>query len=263
MALHYLGGNIGTLANQLRLSELAKARNVLVIVPQAPPLVSSLPLPGLIPKAASDGRLPRWPNTFDDSTLDDYVLLLDSAVADARSRFNVPTVPLYLSGLSNGGPMSIFYACKRPAAVAAVEPVAVNVPRAVLDECPAFAVVIVNGNRDLLSPFNGTLLAAGAKDMYENFKSDNGCVAAQETTATIPAVETDSDQIDAVFTSSGPCNFGKGVFLVKLDRGGHNWPGQDVDPLLGDINLLGGIARNWDATIYGYDLMKRAAGNTP
>ncbi|MGQ0700752.1 MAG: hypothetical protein ACT4PZ_21235 [Panacagrimonas sp.] len=294
MQLHYLGGDIGTHTNQLRLSELAKARNVLIIVPQAPSIISSLPLPGTLTGLLSGtlasllgivlpelpfnpflpelspaellgplgDAIPRWPNTFDEN-VDDYVALLDNAVADARSRFALPDVPLFVGGLSNGGPMSVFYACKRPNAVAAIEPVGVNVPRSALDVCPAFAAVVVNGTRDVIAPYNGNLLGAGPADMYADFKLASGCLPGNEFTSTIPAASNDEDQITVVFKYTGACTGGKRQFLVTLEGAGHNWPSQDVDPLLGDINLLGGIARNWDATIYGYDLMKLAAGIEP
>lgn len=325
LQLHYLNGKIEIHANQLRLTELAKARNVLIIVPQAPPLGSSLPVPGTIvipdlgglldlpeiPGLPLNGFLPdlsgldlvtpdlssvgasfrRWPNNYQLEPVDEFVTLLDQVVADARTRFSAGTLPLYVGGYSNGAAMSFFYGCARPDQVAAIITVGANMAQALRDDCPALPAVIMGGTNDAIAPYGGLvpnsggllpeiplpsglgaipldailgdLVAdpvAGPPEIYADFKVENGCTGPDLSASLPPSGET-GDDITTNFLYNESCSNGKRLYLVTMVNGGHTWPGQDNDTAGLNFSLFGAIARNWDATIYGYDLMKLAAGN--
>lgn len=50
-------------------------------------------------------------------------------------------------------------------------------------------------------------------------------------------------------------------FMVTIERGGHSWPGYDAPFGNGaNINAFGAVSYDFDATLYGYDLLRRAAG---
>ncbi|WP_043765495.1 hypothetical protein [Algiphilus aromaticivorans] len=54
---------------------------------------------------------------------------------------------------------------------------------------------------------------------------------------------------------------GRRSYMVTVEEGGHNWPGYDA-PFGNEanVNVFGAVSYDFDATLYGYDLMRRAAG---
>jgi hypothetical protein len=272
MNLHYLGAPINVNTNQLRLAELAVSRDVLVLVPQAPNITSlmlpplTLDLPtGLLNPFVPDLVLPglntlsRWPNNSTLEPVGPFEELLDAVVADGRAKFGGNGTPLYVSGYSDGGVMAAFYACDRPGIVEAVLVSAANLQETAADACPAIAAVLVHGTNDVLAPYDGTPpFVIGVEEIYDTFKVTNGCGA--DRAASI-AGEGSAGGTPINFVYTDPCVSGNRLFLVTAVNGGHTWPAQDDDTAGLDFNTFGTIPRNWDATIYGYDLMKLAAGN--
>lgn len=278
LALHYLNASTEFFSNLIRLTELAKGRDLLVIVPQAPQasgLLDMLPgseaLPVQFP-TVGDNVLSRWPTNFALEPVGMFVELLDAVVADARSELGAQGLPLYVAGLSNGGTMAYNYGCARAEAVEAilavatsqgVESVAACAPRAGL------GTVIVHGTLDFVTPYQGVPRAtASIPAIHENFKRLNGCGG--EDLRAVGDGEPDqsgvSDRGTVQIDYTRPCRDGKRNVLVTLIGNGHNWPGEDNNALLSqlpnnNLGLLGPIVDDFDATLHGFDLMRRAAGN--
>jgi poly(3-hydroxybutyrate) depolymerase len=249
LSLHYLGANTGTYTNVVRLSELAKARKVLVIAPQAPSLLDT-------------NLTSRWPVTPLLEPVDQYVQYLDAVVADVRARFQTGNVPVYVSGLSNGAVMAYHYAC-RSGVPSAIETVAGDISDGALKDCvPQRAVgsVIIHGTADLITPYEGLLgLTASIPQIHSFFRSAGGCSAADTSTA-MPML---NDALQVTIADSGSCADGSRHLLVRIDGGGHSWPGHppgDSTIDLTTIGLLGPRTANFDATLQGYDLLRLAAG---
>lgn len=273
--LHYLDGPIAVNANQLRMTELAVSRNALILVPQAPSLTSAQPLPGTIELPTGDLFNPfvpdipivaggattfsRWPNDRALEPVEGYEGFLDGVVADGRSRFGGGGKPLYVTGYSNGGVMAVFYACDRPGTVSAFLAASVNVQQAAVDACPGVAGVLVHGSNDVVAPYAGKPYVPGPQGIYDAFKVANGCTGPDHT-ATRAATVGD-DGVSTEFTWTSRCATGNRLYLVHSIEAGHTWPSQDDDTFSFDFNTFGRISRNWDATIYGYDLLKLAADN--
>lgn len=333
LQLHYLNASIETHVNQLRLMELAKARKVFLVVPQAPALGASLPIPdtifvpgllnlpglelislpgldltgalinGFLPELTSSELLNldgigqafrRWPNNYRSEPIDDFVVLLDEVLADARTRFiteypGITADPLYVGGLSNGGAMSYFYGCARRNQVAAIIATGANLAETAMEDCPALPAVIMGGTNDAVAPYGGFIpntpgsvpgveipgigsgllpLAAllpgdpvgGPPEIYADFRAESDCVGSDVTRQLGPS-STPGDNVTTVFTYTNNCIGGTRMYLVTAINGGHTWPGQDNDTFGLNFTVFGGIPRNWDASIYGYDLLKLAAGN--
>lgn len=264
IALHYLGASTEYFANLIRLSELAKLRNVLVIAPQAPGVVSSLPLPEGLPNPFPETPgvlVSRWP-TSTAQPIENYLQLLDGVIADVRSRFGAQAATLYLAGLSNGAPMAYFYACGRANQVEAILSVAGRQSNDGMAACQLarpVGLVIVHGTLDPVVPYNGLpLLTASIRDAYEQFRGLNQCAGADQRA--VLAGEASTVEID--FTA--PCAGARRVVLASSIGNGHNWPGDDIAPLLGvdlDVGIYGPSLDDIDSTIQGYDLMRYAAGN--
>lgn len=323
LQLHYLNGRIEVHANQLRLAELAKVRNVLIIVPQSLPLGSSLPLPGTVVIPALGGILDlpglplnaflpdlsaldllstglgsvgagfrRWPNNYRLEPVDKFVTLLDGVVADARTRFAAEALPLYVGGYSNGAAMSYFYGCARADRVAAIIAAGANMAQSAQDDCPALPAVIMGGTHDAIAPYGGLIPNAdgllseipllsglgalpldgllggdllsdpveGPPEIYADFKDQSNCTG-PDLMATLPPTDETGDRITTNFVYNNSCAGGKRMYLVTLVNAGHTWPSGDNDTAGLNVSLFGAIARNWDATIYGYDLLRLASGN--
>ena len=262
MALHYLGAANDYHANLTRMSELAKARNVLVIAPQAPDvlIVGDGPtgLPGL-----EGNLLARWPTSVTQD-VESYLVLLDTVIADARSRFGADGVPLYASGLSNGVPMAYFYACGRANAVDAILAVAGTQnsgSAAVCQPSRAVGLVLIHGTADPIVPYTGLGLLRAIQDNYDEFKVLNQCGGVDG----FALLQNPDGDVEIDYTqrcSRSPGN--RRVVFATLLGNGHNWPGDDVGPLGGielPIGPFGPALNSLDATIQGYDLMRYASGN--
>lgn len=272
LALHYLQANSGAFSNVARLTEIAKARHALVLVPQAPSVLtgaldlgSIVGLPGLGDVVDVDGLgnlLGRWP-TSSLEPIDDFVELLEAVVVDARGAYNLPDAPLYAAGLSNGAVMAYHFACRASDQVKAVLAVAGELGAETLAACePSHPIgsVVVHGTADLLTPYEGLpLIYASIPDIHGLFKDVNGCSGA-DSTARLPT--SSNDPLIVEFSYSGPCASGRRSYLVTVHGGGHNWPGGEAsDSLLATLGLLGPHTLNFDASVQGYDLLRLAAGD--
>lgn len=260
LALHYLGASADYQANLTRLSELAKARNVLVVVPQAPGIGGLLPLPDGLPPV--DGNfLARWPTAL-SQPVESYLQLLDATVADARVRFGAGSAPLYAAGLSNGVPMAYFYACGRADRVDAILAVAGNQNNESASACQpsrAVGLVIIHGTADPIIAYGGLLgLTRPIPTNFEDFKALNQCVGSDGEATLVGA------QGDVRLDFAPDCAGGRRVVLASLLGGGHNWPGDDSGLLLGldlPVGPFGPARNDIDATIQGFDLLRYAAGD--
>ncbi|MEW6166699.1 MAG: hypothetical protein AB1651_03230 [Pseudomonadota bacterium] len=256
VALHYLQANAGTFVNVTRLTEIAKARKALIVVPQAPSVFTSV-----VDLGVGGNLLSRWP-TGSLEPIDAYVALVKAVVADARSAFNLPGVPAYAAGLSNGATMAYHLACRAPEQFSAILVVAGGLGAEILDNCqPARPVgtVVVHGTADLLAPYAGLpLLSASIPGIHSRFETLNGC-SGSESTAAMPVRANDTMVVDFRYRTS--CTSGRRSYLVTVASGGHNWPGGPAsDSLLATLGLFGPHTMNFDATVQGYDLLRLAAG---
>ncbi len=259
LALHYLNSNTSYYANLIRMSELAKARNVLVLIPQAPGDGGLLTLPAGLP-SPNTGLISRWP-TMVNQAVENNLQLLDGVVADARNRFTADTAPLYVAGLSNGTPMAYFYACGRADRVEAVLAVAGTQTAESAATCRPtrpVGLVIVHGTVDPVVPYNGLLgLSRSVTENYADFKTYNQCTGTDQMASLISSSST------VRFDFASACAGGRKVVLATLVGNGHNWPGDDASVLQESgftIGLFGPTLDGIDATIQGFDLLRYAAG---
>lgn len=232
--------------NLLRLQELAKARNALVIVAGAP--------------GASIGDIQSWPVSGLDQTLGvadtiaEYADYLDAILDDVAQNYGTAGLPVYMSGLSNGGVMVAHYICLRSSRIDAALIVASSVGNDQVAQCAfehSLGTVQVHGTQDLLAPYHARLFMASVDDMYEKFTSLNRC-AAERRTASVA-----DEDLRVNFKGATSCNNARRSYLVVIDGGGHNWPGMDT---LSDVNLSGPMTTEFDATLQGFDMLTLAAG---
>jgi poly(3-hydroxybutyrate) depolymerase len=240
VGLHWRTGNGATMANQMRFPELAKARDITVIVPDSPYNA----LLGL---------------TISDWDFEGNEVALAAVVADAKVRAGV-SGPLVMAGASSGVAAALrFYCSSQGSQLDGLLLVAAGA----LTESSAAACL--NSTASVAAKATSPVpvaLVRGAEDSssddveatYAQFQSVNGCSGTGQTLAL-------NAQVDIEYNT----NCSEGVALVTVKNGGHNWPGMDRPlesnpiPVPGSglgFNLFGRVSYDFDATIQGYDLVR-------
>lgn len=234
LMLHWHDANAIEAVNYLHLNDLARSRGALVVVPDVP----------------GD----QWAD-HGDRRIERDLAWIDAVLSDAQRRYGAGALPVYLVGLSNGAAMAMHYACARADRIDAVMPVALPMHHGDLAACRysrPVGYVQVHGSRDYLVPYRGSPWFAGAEDIYAAMRSRLACTAPKQA-------EMASARTPVHLRYAEPCSGGRRSYLLRIEGGGHTWP--DMETLSGrDRNPYGQIARNFDATLQGYDLLQLAAG---
>jgi pimeloyl-ACP methyl ester carboxylesterase len=229
-------------------------------------------------------------------SIDDYLQYARTARDHALERFGGAGLPQFVSGLSNGAGYAMRLACRHPEEVDAFMTVGGAVGALQVPECkgnPPVGSVQVHGINDPLSPYLGIItypIRGGVPPISENFTDgeidgipegvtsallskqpglfldvfgpNNGC-GDEVKASTLPAGSAGRGEIagDVVVERFADCSNGEGrkSYMVTVTRGGHNWPGYDA-PAGTNVNAFGAVSYDFDATLYGFDLMWRAAG---
>ena len=143
------------------------------------------------------------------------VAFITAAVAEITKNLAIDPRKVYATGMSNGGIMSYTLACTT-GIFAAIGPVA----GIQLNACPSphpASVMHIHGTADRLVPYRGgqgfsVINGPPVPHVNEFWRNVDQCGA--------PAAATDGP----VTTSTAGCAQGRGVVLVTIDGGGHEWP---------------------------------------
>ena len=162
----------------------------------------------------------------------DDVAFMAALIDDIATRTPIDRRRVYVTGISNGGMMSLRLACELSARVAAVAPVAANMPSSLSARCAptrAVPVMFMHGNEDRLMPRSGGTLTLGAGGDVDSTSASvalwnalNGCAASPSATTTIDTV---SDATSIAFSRFGGCRGGVDNRFYDVVGGGHTWPG--------------------------------------
>jgi polyhydroxybutyrate depolymerase len=143
------------------------------------------------------------------------VAFITAAVADIVKHVGIDPARVYVAGMSNGGDMSYTLACSTDifAAVGAVAGL-------VLSPCRSphpLSVIHVHGTADELVPYGGgwgfgNVNGPSVPEMNAFWRGVDRCGA--------PTVVTNGP----LTTSTAGCPDNRGVVLITIDQGGHDWP---------------------------------------
>jgi polyhydroxybutyrate depolymerase len=223
------------------------AAPLVLVLQGAGPGVDIMDLTRIAHVAEREGFVAAFPNPvgdlWNDGTLkvlgpnaSSDVSFLRHVVADIDAKVaRVDRRRVYAIGLSNGGMMSLRLACEAADLVAGVAAVAAAMPAALADGCRPSApvsVLIANGTDDPLVPYRGGAVRfLRFMPMGEVLSTDatarlwarlNGCGAAAAP-VTLPDHDTRDDSRAVQIDYTG-CR-GAGVRLLRIEGGGHTWPG--------------------------------------
>jgi polyhydroxybutyrate depolymerase len=173
--------------------------------------------------------------THEENT--DDVGFISSLIDELIRKYTADPKRVYVTGMSNGAIMSYRLACELSGKIAAIAPVAGNIPENLIGHCKPskpVAVLAINGDSDPLVPYNGgevtgpfgkkklgKVLSAHESVMF--WVKNNGC-------SSIPLVtdEPDIDPDDGTRVQKQEYINGEKnseVILYTIKGGGHTWPG--------------------------------------
>lgn len=145
----------------------------------------------------------------------DDVGFIRAAVADIANNLGIDAGRVYATGMSNGGIMSYTLACTTEI-FAAIGPVAGTQLNSCAKPGP-MSVMHIHGTADRLVPYRGgqgysVINGPSVPDVNAFWRNVDRCGA--------PSASTDGP----VTTSTAGCADNRGVVLVTIDDGGHDWP---------------------------------------
>lgn len=203
------------------LTEAAAARGVVLVFPEG------------INKQWCDGRTEMLKNK--EKTYDD-VGFISKIIDNMVKNYGIDPKRVYVTGISNGGFMSVRLAMELSEKIAAVAPVAAQVSKALQDKTPnlPISIMVINGTKDPLVPFNGgdlRLFGFGRSrgevlstvQTIELFRRHNGCDQTPKKSKLEDKAPDDGAIVEAEKYTSG--KDGTEVILLKVIGGGHTWPG--------------------------------------
>jgi polyhydroxybutyrate depolymerase len=219
LALHGGGGNPDQFARNSGLSKPALAQGYAVIYPAG--------------SARGRLKLLSWNGGYccayaAKAGIDD-VAFLDAVVADAAAQFGLDANRVYITGISNGSLMAERYAAERPDRVKAVAGVSGTLD---VDRIPVTGPVPllhIHGTADTNVPYAGGV-GPNAKqatdwssvdDVIAAFVQAEGSILAKTSRVIDPNDDNTRVVIDDYKTANGVVM----VRLMKIEGGGHSWPG--------------------------------------
>jgi polyhydroxybutyrate depolymerase len=166
---------------------------------------------------------------------DSDIVFLSALVEKLATEHNIDRDRVYATGISAGGMMAQFLAC-RTDLLAAIAPVAGSPVRSVLTNCTRtkpLPVLSIHGEEDGIVPYAGGDVSSGGGDMSFLSAQEtaaawarlNGCgdtAPAQEVLE--PLVAEDASRVTR-FTYA--CPESAAVVFLSVGGAGHTWPGRD------------------------------------
>lgn len=187
--------------------------------------------PDAVDRNWNDGRDSDFSRPHRDN-IDDIGFI--SAMIDSIS-VETPIDParIYVTGISNGGMMSIRLACDLADRIAAIAPVAASMPTDQLPRCtPArpVSVMMINGTDDPLVPYDGGVVAPQfgergtvepVSDTIGFWRAVGSCTRGPEIDRIPDGPHDDGSSVEIFFWSG--CADSTAVELYRIDGGGHTW----------------------------------------
>jgi polyhydroxybutyrate depolymerase len=182
-----------------------------------------------------------------------------AALIDAIGRAHaVDPRRVYATGISNGGIFSHYLAAHLSARIAAIAPVVGGIadpPDAWLRPEQPVSVLMLQGTRDPLVPYHGGAVAFGRGKIIDTEEAARRWAALNGGREPVrePLPADGKDRCGGLRTIYPGGRDGSEVTLVRLDGGGHTWPGgaQYLPE-----RLIGRVCRDFDATVLIWDFFK-------
>lgn len=167
----------------------------------------------------------------------DDAAFITAMLDEAAKEYPVDPARVYAAGISNGAMMSYTLACRAADRFAAIAPVAGAMPENLVPACSPsrpVPVLIISGTKDNLVHWEGgdvtgpfgrkklgrTISVEKSRDFW---LEKNSCDASKKEVSTLDSMPKDGTAVTREVYSS--CAGGGAVDFIKIDGGGHTWPG--------------------------------------
>lgn len=229
--LHFGGGTSEKMANLTEVSELVRDFGIWVMLPE--------------------GLNGGYNNDPANSTGVDDVGFIAGRIDYAVKTYPIDARKVYMTGYSNGGFMTLRFACERPAKVAAIAVVTAELRKS-LTCSPGRTVPIamIDGTADTVVEYNAVYGLVSAPATAEKFASINGCTKGS-VHSSLPDLVTSDDSQVTLDNWSG-CTNGSQVSLYSVIGGGHTWPGSPFN-----ATGLGAVNMDIAATLTGWEFVRQ------
>ena len=252
LALHGGGGTAAAFDRSTngQLTREADRRGWLVALPQG------------IEKQWNDGRVVDTPKGRRRLMVDD-VGFLRAVIDRVHASHGIDRTRVYATGISNGGFMSIRLALELSDRIAAIAPVTAQLPVVHAKKQPKHPVglMVVNGTADPLVPYEGGHVEVLGRKRGAILSTDatiarwrvlHGCRAEGKTVALPDKHPRDGTR--TTVTTYTRCTKGAEVVLVRVEGGGHTWPGgRQYLP----VRIVGRASRDFEAAKLVFDFFAR------
>jgi len=200
----------------------------------------------------NDGRGVQWEAQTENV---DDVGFISALIDHLSDELNIDASRIYVTGISNGGMMSHRLGCELSQKIAAIAPVASNIPvnmASIWAPSRPVPVLIINGTDDPLERWDGGEIRLGRNTFgvvlsvadTVKFWVDKDQCSASPTITQLP----DKDPSDGTTVRKevyGGCQDGAEVVLYAIEGGGHTWPGGlQYLPAV----IIGKTSRDFDAS---------------
>jgi len=188
--------------------------------------------------------------------LPDDVAMTARLLDDLASVARVDARRIYATGMSNGAMMCYRLAAELPERIAAIAPVAGTMAVDLAAPCRPVPVLHFHGTTDHVVPFEGpppgasdSLHFKSVEQTIQFWVSVNRCLPAP-TIRDEPDLKDDDTRVQRIsyHTLAGDTR----VVLIKVERGGHTWPGRQPPPL-----ILGKSTRDVSANDLMWDFFQQ------
>jgi len=200
----------------------------------------------------NDGRGVQWQAQTENV---DDVGFISALIDHLSDELSIDAKRIYVTGISNGGMMSHRLGCELSQKIAAIAPVASNIPvnmASVWAPSRPVPVLIINGTDDPLERWDGGEIRLGRNtfgivlsvaDTVKFWVGKDQC-SPSPTIRQLP----DKDPSDGTMVRKevyGGCQDGAEVVLYAVEGGGHTWPGglQYLTPV-----IIGKTSRDFNAS---------------
>lgn len=168
-----------------------------------------------------------WNVGFAPSPVDDAGFL-NTLIDEMINTYNIDTMRIYSTGMSNGGFMSYEMACQN-GRIAAIASVTGSMTPTSYDNCSPqrpIPVMEIHGTADATVPYSGSAIMKHIDTVVQYWVNHNQCDPTPVHTAVPNTNSLDGATADHYVYSGG--NSGASVELFKVNGGGHTWPGSPI-----------------------------------
>jgi polyhydroxybutyrate depolymerase len=185
----------------------------------------------------------------------DDVGFISSLIDRISDELNIDAKRIYVTGISNGAMMSHRLGCELSQKIAAIAPVAGNIPvnmASIWAPSRPVPVLIINGTDDPLVPWAGGDVHFGSLELGQVLSVEDTVKfwVTNDKCPSLPLVTQlpDKDPSDRTRVRTeiyGGCQDGAEVVLYAVEGGGHTWPG-GLQYL--PESIIGRTSRDFDAS---------------